>query len=319
MCLDPEYGFHVFQRIYVCFDACKKDFIVGCRKVIGVDGCFFKGACNGELICAIGRDANNQIYLVAWAVVEKETENSWSWFFGLLQKDLNIPIGGKGWVIISDQQKSLLNAVVEYFPECEHRMCTRHIYANWRKTYRKTDYQKSFWMCAKASNLQFFNYCKAKLAQLTAAGAKDMMNTNPKHWSRAWFNIGSNCDSVDNNMCESFNNWIVDIRAHPILSMLEGIRTKVYVRIQQNRAKSAKWNSRICPNIRKKLNMYINLAQYCTAIWNGKDGYEVKDKNRRYTIDIGARTCSCRYWQLSGIPCHHCNILEQSATRGLHS
>jgi hypothetical protein len=110
---------------------------------------------------------------------------------------------------------------------------------------------------------------------------------------------------MDNNMCESFNNWIVDIRAHPILSMLEGIRTKVYVRIQQNRAKSAKWNSRICPNIMKKLNKYINLAQNCTAIWNGKDGYEVRDKNRRYTVDISARTCSCRYWQLSGIPCHH--------------
>jgi len=84
VCLDPDYDFPVFQRIYVCFDACKKDFIAGCRKVIGVDGCFFKGACNGELICAIRRDANNQIYPVAWAVVEKETENSWSWFFGLL-------------------------------------------------------------------------------------------------------------------------------------------------------------------------------------------------------------------------------------------
>jgi hypothetical protein len=28
-------------------------------------------------------------------------------------------------------------------------------------------------------------FCKAKLAQLSPAGAKDMMNTNPKHWSRA--------------------------------------------------------------------------------------------------------------------------------------
>jgi hypothetical protein len=36
--------------------------------------------------------------------VEKETENSWTWFLGLLQKDIQIPIGGKGWVIISDQQ-----------------------------------------------------------------------------------------------------------------------------------------------------------------------------------------------------------------------
>ena len=59
VCLNPKYDFPVFQRIYVCFDACKKCFIAGCRKVIGVDVCFFKGACNGELICAIGRDANN--------------------------------------------------------------------------------------------------------------------------------------------------------------------------------------------------------------------------------------------------------------------
>jgi hypothetical protein len=47
-------------------------------------------------------------------------------------------------------------------------------------------------------------------------------------------------------MCESSNNWIVDIRAHPIISLLEGIRTKVHVRIQQNISKSSKWPGRIC-------------------------------------------------------------------------
>jgi len=82
--LDPDYNFPVFQRFYVCFDACKKGFLSGCRRVIGVDGCFFKGACNGELICAQGRDANNQIYPIVWAIVEKENENSWTWFLGLL-------------------------------------------------------------------------------------------------------------------------------------------------------------------------------------------------------------------------------------------
>ena len=175
-------------------------------------------------------------------------------------------------------------------------MCTRHIYANWRKTYKDKDFQKPFWLCAKASSVPFFNFCRAKLAQLTPAGAKDMMNTNPKHWSRAWFNLGSNCDSVDNNMCERFNNWIVDIRAHPIISMLEGIRTKVYVRIQQNRTKSNSWSSKICPNILKKLNKYINFAQKCSAIWNGKDGFEVTEWDKRFKVDVERRTCSCRYW-----------------------
>lgn len=95
----------VFQRFYVCFDACRRGFLAGCRRVVGLDGCFFKGATTGELLCATGRDANNQMYPIAWASVEKETYDSWYWFLGLLQKDLHINEGGEGWVLISDQQK----------------------------------------------------------------------------------------------------------------------------------------------------------------------------------------------------------------------
>ena len=70
--LDTEEAEPTFMRFYVCFDACKKGFLAGCRKVIGFDGCFFKGLTNGELLCALGRDANNQMYLIAWAVVERD-------------------------------------------------------------------------------------------------------------------------------------------------------------------------------------------------------------------------------------------------------
>jgi hypothetical protein len=60
----------------------------------------------------------------------------------------------------------------------------------------------------------------------TPEGANDMMNTSPEHWSRAFFKIGSNCDSVDNNMCESFNNSIMEARFYPVISMCEHIRKK---------------------------------------------------------------------------------------------
>jgi hypothetical protein len=65
-----------FQRIYICLDVLKKGFLAGCRKVVGLDGCFFKGATSGGLLCAIGRDANNQMYPIAWVVVEKETNDT---------------------------------------------------------------------------------------------------------------------------------------------------------------------------------------------------------------------------------------------------
>jgi transposase-like protein len=43
---------------------------------------------------------------------------------------------GGGWVVISDQQKGLIKAFNEIIPSAEHRMCARHIYANWRKEHR---------------------------------------------------------------------------------------------------------------------------------------------------------------------------------------
>jgi len=94
----------IFERMYICLDACRKGFLAGCRKVVGLDGCFFKGATNGELLCAVGRDANNQIYHIAWAVVEKENNDTWDWFCDILFRDLSVG-NGEDWVFTSDQQK----------------------------------------------------------------------------------------------------------------------------------------------------------------------------------------------------------------------
>lgn len=68
--LDP-----VFDRMYIAFDCCKKGFLVGCRKIIGLDGCFLKGLIKGEISIAIGIDGNNQMFLITWAVVLTESKD----------------------------------------------------------------------------------------------------------------------------------------------------------------------------------------------------------------------------------------------------
>jgi hypothetical protein len=102
--LDTDQPSPIFKRIYICLAACKQGFLAGCRKVVGLDGFFFKGSTYGELLCAIGRDGNNQMYPIAWAIVEKETNDSWDWFCDLLFKDLGVG-DGNGLVFILDQQK----------------------------------------------------------------------------------------------------------------------------------------------------------------------------------------------------------------------
>ncbi|XP_055962319.1 uncharacterized protein LOC130015693 [Mercurialis annua] len=48
-----------FGAIYICFDTLKKGWKAGCRPLIGLDGCFLKTVCKGELLTTIGRDGNN--------------------------------------------------------------------------------------------------------------------------------------------------------------------------------------------------------------------------------------------------------------------
>jgi hypothetical protein len=116
--------------------------MAGCRKVVGLDGCFFKGATNGEMLQPIGRDANNQMYPIAWAVVDKENNKNWDWFFDLLFRDIQVG-DGKEWVFISNQQKGILNVVHKWATEAKHRNCARHIYATGRRSSTKKNGRRS--------------------------------------------------------------------------------------------------------------------------------------------------------------------------------
>ncbi|GJY97668.1 hypothetical protein Tco_0514578 [Tanacetum coccineum] len=55
-------GKNYFSRFYVCFKGLREGWLQGCRRVIGIDGCFLKTICKGEPLSAVGIDGNNQIY-----------------------------------------------------------------------------------------------------------------------------------------------------------------------------------------------------------------------------------------------------------------
>ncbi|CAH9100709.1 unnamed protein product [Cuscuta europaea] len=64
----------IFERFYVCFEACKKGFLGGCRRLIEIDAAFLKSEVQGEILTAVARDANNQMFPITWAVVGSETK-----------------------------------------------------------------------------------------------------------------------------------------------------------------------------------------------------------------------------------------------------
>ena len=93
-----------FDRFYVCLHGLKEGWKNGCRRVIALDGCFLKTVCQGELLTAVGRDGNNHIFPIAWAVVTVENKDHWTWFISLLSEDLDLN-SGEGITLMSDQHK----------------------------------------------------------------------------------------------------------------------------------------------------------------------------------------------------------------------
>ncbi|XP_050232965.1 uncharacterized protein LOC126681470 [Mercurialis annua] len=43
----------------------------------------------------------------------------------------------------------------------------------------------------------------------------------------------------------------------------------------------------------------------CKAVWNGDHGFEIGEGDDKHTVFIDKKLCTCRVWDVSGIPCPH--------------
>ncbi|KAK5826072.1 hypothetical protein PVK06_020980 [Gossypium arboreum] len=92
------------------------DYAQELRPLIGLDGCFLKGPFKSEFLTTAGRDANNQMFFISWAMVKVECIDSWVWFLSLLSVDLGLK-DGYGYTIISDQQKIMKSTIEREYEE----------------------------------------------------------------------------------------------------------------------------------------------------------------------------------------------------------
>lgn len=120
----------IFERVYICYKACKEGLYMECRPLLAFDGCFLKGYCKGMLLAAVGIDANKSQFSVAFAVVEKENTATWIWFLTLLRENISIETGV---TMMSDRQKELEKYLADIFPGAKTRFCVLHLHSNVKK------------------------------------------------------------------------------------------------------------------------------------------------------------------------------------------
>ncbi|KAJ9538150.1 hypothetical protein OSB04_030883 [Centaurea solstitialis] len=278
-----------FKRVYICLGALKHGFKALGRDLLGLDGSFMKGPYPGQILTAVGVDPNHGIYPLAYAIVEAETTNSWTWFLECLGDDLEL-VSNSNFTFISDRQKGIIPAIAKVFPAAEHRFCVRHIQQNMKQTWKGKVYNDLLWRCASATTIPQFNAEMEELRKFNAETYNWLKQIPPHHWTRSHFTGRAVCDVLLNNMCEVFNKQLLGGRDKPILTALEFIREYLMRRLALVQQVIDKTVGPLTPTIAKMLIKTKKEASQLVVLWNGEDDYQF---------------CSCRKWSLTGIPCKH--------------
>ncbi|PRQ55220.1 putative MULE transposase domain-containing protein [Rosa chinensis] len=256
----------------------KKGWTEGCRPIIGVDGCHLKTMHKGQLLTAVGIDGNNGMYPIAWAVVEKETREAWTWFFKFLKDDLCL-VNDCSYVFMSDKQKGILEAVKELFPNASHRHCARHLYNNFKGDGNVGQELKDlFWAAARSTTK---NHWIKNLDSIHSKSTKawNFLKDKPaEHWSRSHFKVEPKCDILLNNHCESYNSKILPARKMPILGLLEDMRINSMIRHANRRCAGPRWKSKVGPRIEKNLKKNADRSHEYTPLESSHLRFQVQGK-----------------------------------------
>jgi hypothetical protein len=98
---------------------------------------------------------------------------------------------------------------------------------------------------------------------------------------------------------------ILDVRSKPIKTMCDGIRSKLMVKYSGIRKKAAQSMWEITPHYSELLALSKRYSRDCTAKNADIGLWEVTSGPRTHAVNLEARTCGCKKWDLTGIPCNH--------------
>ena len=94
-------GIVIFKYVFWAFASSITGF-PHCRLVISINGTHLYGQYKGMLLIAMATDANNEIFPLAFAVVDDETGASWGWFLSYLRIVIQDVVPKSDICIISD-------------------------------------------------------------------------------------------------------------------------------------------------------------------------------------------------------------------------
>ncbi|XP_038896520.1 uncharacterized protein LOC120084770 [Benincasa hispida] len=141
-----------FKYMFIALGPCIRGFS-SCRPVIIVDGSHLKGKYKGTMLVGVSMDGNNQVYPLAYAIVDNETDRAWKWFMSNLKCAIE---ESPNLVFVSDRAVSIGNAIRVVFPTTFHGLCTYHLENNILSNFKDNTIVRMFKDATRAFRMSEF-------------------------------------------------------------------------------------------------------------------------------------------------------------------
>lgn len=307
-----------FQRLFISYRASIYGFIHACRPLLELDKAHLKGKYLGTLLCAAAVDADDSLFPLAVAVVDVESDENWMWFMSELRKLLGVNTESMPRLtILSERQKGMVEAVETHFPSAFHGFCLRCVSENFRDTFKNTKLVNIFWNAVYALTIAEFDSKIAEMVEILQDVLPWFQHFPPQLWAVAYFE-GVRYGHFTLGITELLYNWALECHELPIVQMMEHIRYQLTSWYDDRRDMGMRLTSILVPSAEKRILEAIADARCYQVLRANEVEFEIVSTERTNIVDIRTRMCSCRRWQLYGLPCAHAAAALLSCGHNVH-
>ncbi|EXX66861.1 hypothetical protein RirG_119720 [Rhizophagus irregularis DAOM 197198w] len=168
------------------------------------------------MLCIISVvDNNYKSRIIASAIIDDETLDTYRWLFDTILTETGISPG----VIFTDSDPSMIRAIKEIYPNTHHMLCIFHIDLNLRKKLKGKlgnkfeEFRHKFYTCRNSLCEDLFEFRWNQLINQYPASAKylsDTLYVNKKSWAIPWIHKRFTTGAQSTQRIESINKHIHD-------------------------------------------------------------------------------------------------------------
>ena len=225
-----------FHHSFWPFAPCIVGF-VHCRPVISIDDTHLYRRYEGKLLIVMATDANNEVYALAFAVVESENKGSWKWFLSCIRRyviNWNL-------CIISDRHGGIIKAIKEDSiwqpPNGHHWFYLRHVTSNFNQRYKDKRLKNLIMRVRSCKQVYKFNKIMETITKYNDEVVQLLNKLTVQLWTLV-HDDGCRYGAMTTNLSECFNGVLKGARSLPITAMVKFIFYKLVHYFEDRRTKT---------------------------------------------------------------------------------